>query len=303
MINSIQTETGSVSFDPIEINDTFKQFYTCYNTSESPENLSKISEFLSTVELPKLGQEDQSSLDRPFAQKETEKALGSLQANKSPDEDGFPPEFYGEFKDLLIPLVMDIINLASKTQTLPNLFSTTMITVIHKKNRDPLKCSSFQPISLLNTDYKLISKALANRLGEYLPQLINPEQSGFVSKATEPSITVSLDADKAFAGLKWPYLFKALAKLGFGLSFINWVKNWVKINSHKSQAKLSTNGQILSTFPLSRSSRQGCPLSPGLFVLAIEPLAEAIRQDKTSWNNCRQGLQKPVQIELCPIAQ
>jgi len=157
-----------------------------------------------------------------------------------------------------------------------------------------LKCSSYRPISLLNTDYKLISNALANRLGHCLPKLINPDQCGFISKRssannlcrlfniihltkseTEPSIAVALDAEKAFDRLEWPYLFKVLAKFGFGQLFISWVQTLY----HKPQAKISTNGQISSTFPLSRSSRQGCPLSPALFVLAIEPLAEAIRQD------------------------
>lgn len=48
---------------------------------------------------------------------------------------------------------------------------------------------------------------------------------------------------------------------------------------HKPRAKITTHGPTSTAFPLSRSSRQGCPLSPGLFILAIEPLAEAIRRD------------------------
>ena len=134
---------------------------------------------------------------------------------------------------------MDVINLASKTQTLPESFSTAIITVIYKRNRDPLKCSSYRPISLLNADYKLISKALANRISQYLPQLINPDQCGFISKCssannlcrlfniinltkseTEPSV-VALDAEKAFDRLEWPYLFKVLAKFEFGSLFIS----------------------------------------------------------------------------------
>ena len=91
-----------MSHNPVEINDTFKRFYANLYTSESPEDLTKIDEFLSTIDLPKLGQEDQNKLDLPNTQKEIEKALGSLQSNKSPGEDGFPPEFYREFKDLLI---------------------------------------------------------------------------------------------------------------------------------------------------------------------------------------------------------
>lgn len=89
----------------------------------------------------------------------------------------------------------------------------------------------------------------------------------------EPSIAVALDAEKAFDRLEWPFLFRVLSGFGFGPSFISCVRTFY----HKLQAEISTNGQILSTFPSGRSSRQGCPLSQALFVLAIEPLAEAIK--------------------------
>lgn len=97
-----------------------------------------IDTFLNNIELPKLNQDDQRDLDLPVTSKEIESVLSTLQSNKSPGEDGFPPEFYKEFKDLLIPLLMDVINLASKTQSLPGSFSMAIITVIHKKKR-PLK--------------------------------------------------------------------------------------------------------------------------------------------------------------------
>lgn len=86
---------------------------------------------------------------------------------------------------------------------------------------------------------------------------------------------MALDAEKAFDRLEWAYLFKVLAKFEFGPLFIKWIKTLY----HKPQGKISINGQILSSFPLGRSSRQRCPLSPALFVLAIEPLAEVIRSD------------------------
>lgn len=71
-----------------------------------------------------------------------------------------------EFKDVLLPLLTEVINYSAKTQTLPESFTTAIIMVIQKKNKNPLKCASYRPISLLNTDYKLISKLLANRLAD-----------------------------------------------------------------------------------------------------------------------------------------
>lgn len=72
----------------------------------------------------------------PFTQIEMEKAISSLYSNKSPGED--EPEIYKEFKDLLIPLFMNVVKLANETQTLPDSFS--MALVIHKKNKNPQKC-------------------------------------------------------------------------------------------------------------------------------------------------------------------
>ena len=138
--------------------------------------------FLSNIHLPKLTEDEQGEISCPLTQKEIEKAISSLNCNKSPGEDGFPPEFYKEFKYLLIPLLMHVINLATKTQTLPDSFSTALITVMHKKNKNPKKCSSYKPISLLNTDFKIISKSLTNRLNRFLPKLINMDQTGFMNK-------------------------------------------------------------------------------------------------------------------------
>lgn len=90
-INQIQNEAGNITHNPKEINETFKQFYINLYKSELPEDLTTKDALLSNVELPKLDQEEQENLDLPFTSKVIEKALISLQSNKSPGEDGFPP--------------------------------------------------------------------------------------------------------------------------------------------------------------------------------------------------------------------
>lgn len=82
---------------------------------------------------------------------------------------------------------------------------------------------------------------------------------------------------KAFDRLEWPFLWAMLEKMGFGHNFIH----MVKVLYSKPSAVVLT-GQLLSAlFPVSRSSRQGCPLSPALFALSLEPLAQMIRQSTT----------------------
>lgn len=98
-------------------------------------------------------------------------------------------------------------------------------------------------ISLLNTDAKILAKALALRLDEALPHIISTDQTGFIKNRHSffnsqrlldvlytpshdkiPECIVSIDAQKAFDHVEWRYLFLALNKFGFAPMFIGWVK-------------------------------------------------------------------------------
>ena len=74
---------------------------------------------------------------------------------------------------------------------------------------------------------------------------------------------------------EWDYLFLALEAFGFGRTFIK----WVRLLYNLPEAAVQTNGVISPYFQLGRGTRQGSPLSPLLFCLALEPLAAAIRKD------------------------
>ncbi len=168
---------------------------------------------------------------------------------------------------------------------------TDLITLILKPDKSPTKCESYRPISLLNTDAKIIAKILASRLERCLPSVIGTDQNGFikgsqtthnirwvlnilhVKKETIDACILSLDAEKAFDRVEWPYMKDIMARFGFGDSFLR----WVNILYFKPIAEVRTNKIISKPFNIYRGTRQGCPLSPMLFILALEPLAVAIR--------------------------
>jgi len=151
-INSIETENGNVIGNPKEINDCFKNYYSSLYTMDDPMIIAWWIHFKQTLTY-------QNEQRRNHTKRNRKSHL--LYSNKLPGVDGFPSEFYKEFKDLLVPIFIDVINLATETQTLPNSFSMGLITVIHKKkNKNPKKCSSYRPIRLLNADFRIISQAL-----------------------------------------------------------------------------------------------------------------------------------------------
>lgn len=84
-----------------------------------------------------------------------------------------------------------------------------------------------------------------------------------------PKAILALDVAKAFDSLEWDYLWKVLERFGFGPSFIG----WVKLLYIELRARIKINNKLSEMFQLERGSRQGCPLSPLLFALAMEPLA------------------------------
>lgn len=84
---------------------------------------------------------------------------------------------------------------------------------------------------------------------------------------------LSLDAEKAFDRLDWTYLKQTLTHMGFQDTFVAWVETFY----HNPKSRVRVNAHCSELFYLGRGTRQGDAMSPVLFALSIEPLAESIR--------------------------
>ena len=86
-------------------------------------------------------------------------------------------EFYLKFWHLLNKHLLEVFNESLQCGSMPDSLTEIIIRLIFKKKGDVRNLKNWKPISLLNTDYKILAKVLANRLGKVLPSIIHPNQT------------------------------------------------------------------------------------------------------------------------------
>ena len=214
-----------------------------------------------------------------------------MEIDKSPGIDGLTSNFYKHFWPLIGPDVTKVFNHSFKHGLLTRSQRRGIITLVFKKG-DRSKLQNWRPITLLNTDYKILTKALAIRLTNVLPNIIHSDQTAcipgrtindnlslirdvidYANETDTPLALISIDQMKAFDRTSHSFLFATLKRFGFGPNFIRWIE--VIYNSVSSS--VNVNGWLTAFINLERGLRQGCALSMPLYVLTAEILALRIR--------------------------
>jgi exonuclease III len=289
-LDSVCKEDGS-AFESREgryryIRDFYSNIYTP-DPGNLPLQEGCIEEFLGpeicntdTVLNSKLTAEEKIFFDRNLTLQELDKALLKLNENSAGGLDGIPTTFLKKFWPLLRIPLLNYANHAFETGTLTQSFSSAGIKLIPKKG-DTKHIKNWRPISLLNSIFKIISKALDFRLQKITEIILSRGQKGFTAKRQMheciiniietiqyaksnkiPAFVLALDMAKAFDTVRHDYMTLVYKFFGLGNNMIKMLNT---ISTGRTAYILSDEGEPTQPFILGTGFPQGNAPSPNQF--------------------------------------
>lgn len=228
----------------------------------------------------------------PITAAETKKAIKHMTPSTSPGKDGMTINLYQKYRNILAPFLARVFNAIFALNKVPKQMLDGLIVPLYKQDGDLSEAVNYRPITLLDTDYRILAKVLSNRLLPFLCKLISPSQTAFIPgrKIGENIITLKLlakllkkrlktvlvavcDIKKAYDTVDREFLFAAMEKLGVPLSFIK----WVKILLSNTKAAAVVHGHVAQMQTFEAGVRQGCPLSPSLYLFIAEVMLQVLK--------------------------
>ena len=258
--------------DPKEMLEIAREYHSQLQ-SEPPMDKGReraIDDILVNVK-KKLDKKEYEEMGKDIRFKEVDATVRKAPNGKAPGPDGIPNEFWKletkwrdqekeknkrqpdiakEGVEMVRPciaaLMTKVFHDVEKFGPIDDSFTEARMGLLYKK-KDKREVQNYRPITLLNTDYKVYTKIIANRLREVAPNLIHKDQAGFMPKRSiydqtkivelmikwaqntgNRGIIVCLDQEKAYDRIDLNYLWRVLRAFGFPEPFITRVRNLYK---------------------------------------------------------------------------
>ena len=284
--------------DPMELSRLAFEHFSCTFQPDAPNVEQNTNDDPLNYITRSLSIEDREEVTKRITEEELRSVLQRCSKKKSPGPDGLTYEVYLKNFDCYKDDLVQVFNSYLDGSIIPpKNFSDGIITLIPKKNCSRSNFDDYRPISLLNCDYKLFMKLLAERTMKFLDKLLGPGQTAcipnmscgnnlknlrrLITKSCESKkfkgCIVSLDLNKAFDRVNHDYLWKVMQKFNFPDTFIDCLK---RIYANAS-SRMLINGFLSREIKINCSVRQGCPMSMVFFVLYVEPLIRKIADSIT----------------------
>ena len=280
-------EEGHEIIEPHKILDIQKQFYTKLYQEDEGVSFSMENQF--NIYVPGKVKEQQNN---QITLRDLEEAIKTMNNQKTPGSDGIPVEFYKTFWCTIKDLFYDMMQNCFSDSLLHDTAREGILNLIPKAGKDTRFIKNLRPITLLNTDYKIIEKAVANKMIPALEDIISHDQRGFMKnrrisvnirklldimhyadKHDIEAVILSLDFVKCFDKCSFSILHGSLDFFGFGQI----IKDWTKILYKDFSVKIQNNGYFSDPIKIKKGVHQGGCCSSVYFLVIAEILALALR--------------------------
>ena len=287
---SIIDEQGSEHSNPSDILQLQKLFYEDLYQEDKEVSFNMENKYGITV--PDQIRENQ---EKQIMLEDLQSAIKTMNNNKTPGEDGLPVDFYKVFWSYIKEPFYEMMISSYSEERLHNSARSGILNLIPKPGKDSRYVKNLRPITLLNTDYKIIEKAVANKMIPALEHIIHTDQRGFmknrrisvnirkmldimhqVEKEDLESVILSLDFVKCFDKCSFKILHGSLEFFQFG----NIIKEWTKILYKDFTVKIQNNGYFSQKIDIKKGVHQGGCCSSVYFLVIAEILALALRHNQ-----------------------
>jgi len=285
---------GKVSSTQELLDETYNFYTKLY--SRNTNSTKNTHDYLDNINFPiVLDVSEKQSCEGYVSHAECTEVVKNLKKNKSPGKDGLTAEFYQVFWADIGDFMVKMFNQSYDDRELSVTQRNSILSLLYKKG-DNTFLKNYRPLSLSNTDYKILAFVLANRIQKVIPKLVSEQQSAYMKNRYIGNnvrfiddllyyckcnkiggALLFLDFQKAFDSISWDFIFKTLEKFGFGNDFIQ----WLQLLYTKPFANIKMNGHFTDSIQLERGIRQGCPVSSLVFLLCVQVMALELQSNDT----------------------
>lgn len=280
-IPALRSPAGSLHSSPKACAELTARYWAGISSKPNTSKAAQRAVLATLAGSPRLSEQQAAQLGCcTVAEKEVRRALRRSKPGTAPGRDGIPIQLYRKFSAVFQPLLTRLFCSIGASGQLPRGFPDGVISVLYKKGQrsDP---ANYRPITLLNTDYRLLAKVLAGRLGATLPNIIGAEQTAFLRGRSigenclllqllphllagerRWAMVVLCDFRKAYDTVDRAFLFEVMSELGLGAGFLH----WTQLLLSGTRAAALVNGHLSRPASFQAGVRQGCPLAPLLYL-------------------------------------
>ena len=309
LVAALRAADGSLVTDPAKVPDLLNSHFASISARPATE-LGAQQQVLSALDqqCTHLSAVAYAALASPLLlEGEVQAALRGMAGGSSPGLDGIPPSIYklmlgrewirDEDKteddyDIISATLTRVFNAAATAGELPVGFLAGVITPLFKDG-DHASRTNYRPITVLNTDYRVLTKALTLRLQPHMDAAIDREQTAFLtsrligenicllqslpswlSAQQRSAVVAFVDFRKAYDTLDRSFILRCMEVMGVPAGF----RQWVQLLLSGTEASTCVNGFQSTPLLTHAGVRQGCPLSPLLYLFVGQALLSWLKQ-------------------------